>query len=123
MIPNLARYMNKTIFVSIPVLFEDTVCRPVRLLGAELNGLWLQSDELMERLTPEEPLYATPAAAVVFIPFAQMAAVLIHMSVPVQGTESKAPPEKSVSRASDESKRQGSVRSKGKKNPGSSEQR
>ena len=46
MTPNLARYINKTVFVSIPALFDDAVCRPYKLLGAELNGLWLQSEEL-----------------------------------------------------------------------------
>ena len=121
MIPNLTRYMNKTIFVSIPVLFDDVVCRPARLLGAELNGLWLQSGELTERLAPDQGLYATPAA-VVFIPFAQMAGVLLHMSAPVQVTESQAPPDQPGVPASGGSKRQRQEQSKSKKDPESSEQ-
>jgi hypothetical protein len=122
MIPNLARYMNRTIFVSIPVLFEDTACRPVRLLGAELNGLWLQSDELTERLAPAQPFYATTPSAVVFIPFAQMAGVLIHLSAPAQDTETPAHGDSSDARVTAESKRQGAGRSKGNKSAGASEQ-
>ena len=54
MTPNLARYIDKTVFVSIPVLFDDAVCRPYELLGGELNGLSLQSEELTQRLLPDE---------------------------------------------------------------------
>jgi hypothetical protein len=50
MAPNLAQYLNKTILVSIPALFEDAACRPCKLIAAELNGLWLQSEELNGRL-------------------------------------------------------------------------
>jgi hypothetical protein len=78
MTPNVARYLNKTVFVSIPALFDDGVCRPFTLLGAELNGLWLQSDELTRRLLAghEGDLPATSAPAV-FVPFAQIAGVLV----------------------------------------------
>lgn len=121
MVPNLARYVNKTILVSIPMLFDDTVCRPVRLLGAELNGLWLQSDQLTERLAPDEPLSATTVTTV-FIPFAQMAGVLIHLTAPVQSTETQAPPGQSDAGAGDATSPQGSKRSKGKKAHGSATQ-
>ncbi|MGF6408377.1 hypothetical protein [Paraburkholderia sp. MM5482-R1] len=78
MVPNVARYVNKTVFVSIPALFEDRVCRPFTLLGVELHGLWLQSDELTDRLLPEEKRdLVTKASMVVFVPFAQIAGVLV----------------------------------------------
>ena len=51
---NLARYLGKTVYVSIPALFEDGVGRPFRLVDAECNGLWLQSDELTRRLAPDD---------------------------------------------------------------------
>jgi hypothetical protein len=74
---NVTRYLNNTVFVSIPAIFEDGACRAYKLLGVELNGLWLQSDELTERLLPREhedlALY-TPAA---FVPFAQIAGVMV----------------------------------------------
>jgi hypothetical protein len=79
MIPNnIARYLNKTVLVSVPALFEDGVCRPFTLLGAELHGLWLQSEELTRRLLPEDKrdLAATTPTAV-FVPFAQIAGVLV----------------------------------------------
>lgn len=77
MTPNVARYLNKTIHISIPALFEDGACRRFTLLGAELHGLWLQSDELTRRLLrgDERGLAATSPA--VFVPFAQIAGVLI----------------------------------------------
>jgi hypothetical protein len=78
MIPNISRYVDKTVFISIPALFEDGVCRPFTLLGAELHGLWLQSDELTQRLLPEEKRdLVTKASMVVFVPFAQIAGVLV----------------------------------------------
>ena len=46
MTPNLSKYVNKTILVSIPVLSEDTKCKPYTLIGIELIGLWLQSPDL-----------------------------------------------------------------------------
>jgi hypothetical protein len=70
----LARYLNHTILVSVPALFEDGTCRPFTLLGTELHGLWLQSDELTRRLLPEDE---RDLAAAVFVPFAQIAGVLV----------------------------------------------
>lgn len=77
MTPSIARYLNKTVFVAIPALFEDGSCRPFILLGVELHGLWLQSAELTRRLLPrnQPDLADTPAA--VFVPFAQIAGVLV----------------------------------------------
>jgi hypothetical protein len=77
MLPNIARYLNKTVFVSIPALFEDGVCRPYKLLGAELNGLWLQSEELTRRLLPRELGDHATLAPAVFVPLAQITGVLI----------------------------------------------
>ncbi len=77
MTPKLSHYLNRTVLVSVPALFDDGACRPFTLLGAELHGLWLQSDELTRRLLPgdQQHLAATPAA--VFVPFAQIAGVLV----------------------------------------------
>jgi hypothetical protein len=75
--PILARYLNKNMYVSIPALFEDGVCRPFTLLGAELHGLWLQSDQLTRRLLPEDKEGLAATSAAVFVPFAQIAGVLI----------------------------------------------
>lgn len=78
MVPTIARYVDKIVLVSIPALFEDGVCRPFTLLGAELHGLWLQSDELTQRLLPEDKRdLLTKASVAVFVPFAQIAGVLV----------------------------------------------
>src|ERR1700738_738250 len=91
MIPNLARYLNKTVLVSIPALFGDALCRPYKLLGAELNGLWLQSEELTNRLLPPEAADFARLEPVVFVPFAQMAGVLVATGVAAPPAAAAAP--------------------------------
>ena len=73
----LSRYLNKTVFVYIPALFEDGAARPYTLLGAEINGLWLQSEELTDRLLKDEGRELVKLNPAVFVPFAQIAGVLI----------------------------------------------
>jgi|SRR5450759_3705665 hypothetical protein len=92
MLPNLARYLNKTILVSIPAVFADALCRPCTLLGAEINGLWLQSDELTKRLLPSDSADLARLQPVVFVPFAQIAGVLVATGVPEQPAAAAAPP-------------------------------
>jgi hypothetical protein len=77
MLPNITRYLNRTIFVSIPTLFEDGTCRAYKLLGAELNGLWLQSDELTQRLLTNDKQHFASLAPAVFVPFSHIAGVLV----------------------------------------------
>ena len=89
MTPDVARYLNRTIFVSIPTLFEDGACRPFKLLGAELNGLWLQSDELARRLLPNDKQDFASLAPAVFVPFAQIAGVLVVTGMPQQSSQDK----------------------------------
>ena len=50
MASNLGRLMNKTIFVSINGLYDDAICRPYKLVGIELVGLWLQGPGTNESL-------------------------------------------------------------------------
>jgi hypothetical protein len=77
---NVAQHLNKTVLVSIPALFSDGECRAYKLLGVELNGLWLQSDELTDRLLPQDRKDLASRAPMVFVPFAQIAGVLVAMS-------------------------------------------
>jgi hypothetical protein len=79
---NLTRYLNKTIYVSMPALFDDFASRPFRFLGAELTGLWLQSAELTRRLAPDDDSQLTEMNPVVFVPYSQMAGVIIATSAP-----------------------------------------
>jgi hypothetical protein len=86
---NISRYLNKTVSVSIPVLFEDGKCRPYTLLGAELNGLWLHSAELTNRLLADDQHDLAALAPIVFVPFAQIAGVLVASGMPASVTQAQ----------------------------------
>ena len=73
----LSHSTNRNILLSIPSLFEDGKCRPFKLLAAELHGLWLESDALTERLRPDDFGEYASGSTAVFVPFAQIAAVLV----------------------------------------------
>lgn len=91
MVPDLSRYLNKTVLVSIPILFADGTARPYTLLGAEANGLWLQSAQLTERLLPDEGSELAAMSPVVFMPFAQIAGVVVATSMPADTPTSERP--------------------------------
>src|SRR5580704_13142379 len=74
---NFKRYINTTILVSMPILFHGSKCRPFKLLGVELPGFWLQSDELTKQLLPEQMQQYAAAGPVVFVPFAHIAGILV----------------------------------------------
>jgi hypothetical protein len=76
MSPKLAGLIGRTILVSIPVLFEDGKARPYRLAGIELQGLWLESSDLADRLLQTETRKSSSVLAA-FVPFAQIASVLV----------------------------------------------
>jgi hypothetical protein len=86
MTPKVSQYINKTILVSIPVLFDDGRCRPFRLIGVEVPGLWLQAHDLAERLLPEAMQNYVTAEPVVFVPFAQIAGVVIPTRPPTDAS-------------------------------------
>jgi hypothetical protein len=71
--PKLKQYLSRSIFVSIPALFEDGKCRSYTLQSIEEDGLWLSSDQLTHRLLPEADRKAQP----VFIPAVQIAAIVL----------------------------------------------
>jgi hypothetical protein len=76
MVPRLADYLNQSILVSIPVLHSDVKCRSYILVGLDLQGLWLQSDELLRDVS-DEAEKGTPASTPVFVPFSQIASVVL----------------------------------------------
>lgn len=82
MAPNMVQYLNRSILISIPALFDDRACRSFTLIGIELNGLWLQSQELNRRLLSHETAHFEQMEPVVFVPFAQIAGVLIPTGPP-----------------------------------------
>lgn len=104
MTTNLARHLGKTLLVSIPALFEDGTVHPYTLLGAEMNGLWLQSDALTDRLLREECRELEKMSPAVFVPFAQIAGVLVATSMPAPSADEHGalePPERSSATRSD----------------------
>jgi hypothetical protein len=109
MTPNLRQYVNKTILVSIPAVFEDGKCRPYKLAGIELIGLWLESAELTSRFLSAEYKTSTSVAWALFIPFSQIACVAIASAstgTPPVGSvsagQSPAPVKPGASREADE---------------------
>jgi hypothetical protein len=76
MVPRLADYLSQTILVSIPVLHSDVKCRSYTLVGVELQGLWLQSDELLRDVL-DEAGEGTPASTPAFVPFSHIACVVL----------------------------------------------
>ncbi len=83
-LPAISRLIGTTVLVSMPALFSDGACRPYRLVGAELNGLWLQASELTERLVTEETREIAETEPVAFVPFTQIAALLIPTAAPAE---------------------------------------
>jgi hypothetical protein len=77
MMPKVTQFLNRTVLVSIPGLFDGGAARPFKLLGIEAQGLWLQSEELSRRLLAEEMHDFVSAEPAVFVPFAQIAGVLV----------------------------------------------
>ena len=78
MTPKVGQFLGRTVLVSIPTLFDDGACRPYTLVGVELQGLWLQSDDLNGRLLADDMRdFAEQAAPVVFVPFAHIAGVMV----------------------------------------------
>jgi len=75
--PRIDQFLDRTVLVSIPALFSDGACRPYRLMGFELHGLWLQSDDLNQRLLTDATNEFAATAPVVFVPFAQIAGVMV----------------------------------------------
>jgi Zn-finger nucleic acid-binding protein len=115
--PSLARYLNKTILVSIPALFEDGLCRPFTLISVEPLGLWLQSGELTERLlhAKRENRQLTEMGPVVFVPFGQIAGVLVTTSAPPNAEYRLAPREREAHERETQRSSESNTRKKSKK--------
>jgi hypothetical protein len=88
------RFIGKTIMVCIPAIFEDGKCRPYKLVGVDLQGLWLQSADFTRRLLPQD-MEQHADELIVFVPYAQIAGVL----APVLGAAVVFPPLQSAAPA------------------------
>jgi hypothetical protein len=83
MTPNLTKYVHKTIFVSIPPLSGDLKCRPYRLTGVELIGLWLESADLTSGFLTQEHAAYTATTWAFFVPYSQIACVCVGTTSPI----------------------------------------
>jgi hypothetical protein len=92
MTPRLNQYLNRTVLVSIPSLFEDGACRAYRLIGVEVQGLWLHSEELIRRLASDDTKDYESFAPVVFVPFGQIAGVMLATRSPEFRAAAAKPP-------------------------------
>jgi hypothetical protein len=77
MVPRLIDYVNQSILVSIPVLHTDVKCRSYTLKGVELQGLWLQSEELLKELLGDDEGEGTYALAPAFVSFSHIAFIVL----------------------------------------------
>jgi len=77
MAPSLSRYVNKTILVSIPPISGDIKCRPYKLTGIELIGLWLEGADLARDFLALEQSPHSPTTWTFFIPYSQIACVAV----------------------------------------------
>ena len=76
MTPPLETYLDKTVLVGLPALFGDVRCRPCRLVNVAPNGLWLEIEDLAERVLPHEALSLQFGSLTMFVPFAQISCVI-----------------------------------------------
>ncbi len=85
MAPQLNASLNRPVLVAIPALFADTEVRRCRLVGVEPSGLWLVAVELANAIQPraERAGAETEAPPAIFVPFAQIAAVVPVAAAPV----------------------------------------
>jgi hypothetical protein len=81
MVPKLVDYLNQPVLVSIPALYSDAKCRSYLLLGVEMQGLWLQNEDLVSELTSLDTQISVDARTPVFVPFSHIACVVLPAPV------------------------------------------
>jgi hypothetical protein len=82
MTPQLKQYLNRSILVSIPALYEDGKCRAYTLRGFGTDGLWLNSEALHQRLRHENDKSTLAENPLVFVPYAQIAGIIFATVTP-----------------------------------------
>jgi hypothetical protein len=69
MINLLGQHLNKSVSVSIPIIFKDEASHACKLVGIEVSGLWLESEEFGSMLFPNLKESEPPR---IFVPFGQI---------------------------------------------------
>ena len=80
--PRLKQYLNRSILVSIPALYEDGKRRSYTLRGIEPDGLLLSSEERVHRLLLENEKSTVAANPLVFVPYAQITGIITATVTP-----------------------------------------
>lgn len=77
------QHLNRTVLVSIPLLFGDGKCQAYMLRGVDEHGLWLESAALSTRLlhNADRQTYALNGQAA-FVPFEHIAGVFVPAETP-----------------------------------------
>jgi hypothetical protein len=78
----LNQYLNRTILVSIPALLGNLEARQCQLVGVEASGVWLVSGEIGARVLPKRVPDQSTAAPMIFVPFAQIGAIVPIVPAP-----------------------------------------
>jgi len=105
MTQNLTKYVNKTVLVSIPSLSGDVKCRPYKLTGVELVGLWLQSEQIASGFLAHDQKAQIQMTWAFFVPYSQIACVAVGAVAP-GAAAGAATPSRQV-QASGQAQRQG----------------
>ncbi len=83
MATQLAASLNRNVLVAIPAVFADIEARLCWLVAAEPSGLWLVSAELADAVQPRAERAKSETPPAIFVPFAQIAAVVPVAAAPV----------------------------------------
>lgn len=87
MVPNIGRYLNKTILVGLKGRPGNEQCAPYTLLGVELVGLWLEGGDLASTYLTPDYTAAESVGWRFFVPFAQIACVAVPGPVSATSAE------------------------------------
>ena len=87
MIPDIKSLEGTTLEASIPSLFNEPGCQTIRLLRVELNGLWIESPDIMESAMKDVGSTMAPRTAIFFVPWAQLSYIVGSSDVPALSEE------------------------------------
>jgi hypothetical protein len=86
----LSQFLNRTVLVCIPLLHDDKRPRPYTLVGIEVSGVWLESEDLTKSLRPSGKREPPPMIKAAFIPFTQIAHILDGTYIPTPAQKAAA---------------------------------
>jgi hypothetical protein len=95
----LAHALNRTVLVAIPDFFGDDETHPCTLIDVDSAGLWLDCDELRDRLgRTDETARAWKSRVTAFFPFARILFVVDPTQFAVLARSGRAPAKPTAAR-------------------------